>query len=191
MLIVAASRPHPHETVNGDAWAAHWHAGVCRIVVVDGLGHGPEAATAARTAIQTLAARPELPPAEALRVCHQALAGTRGAAITVATIDPAACRLTIAGVGNVEGRLWQEEREQRFMLYRGIVGSATPTVRGFDFDLRPPWLVVLHTDGISARFSLPSLTTLPLLEPQSLADRILAERARAADDATVVIVCSQ
>ena len=35
--MAAASRPHPNETANGDAWAVDWHDGACRIaLIVDG-----------------------------------------------------------------------------------------------------------------------------------------------------------
>jgi len=47
LVVAGVSRPYPGETVNGDAWAVHRHGGAGRIALVDGLGHGPEAAVAA------------------------------------------------------------------------------------------------------------------------------------------------
>jgi serine phosphatase RsbU (regulator of sigma subunit) len=187
LTIVAAARPHSDETVSGDRWSVDWCGSSCRIAVIDGLGHGPLAAEAAAIAAQTLAARPELPPDEALRVCHQALKGTRGAAISLARIDPDAVRLTYAGVGNVEARLWQSGCQQRPIAFRGIVGAALPTCRSFDFDLEPGWLLLLHTDGISARFQLEDFQPTILGEPRALADAILARWGREHDDATVVV----
>ncbi|CAA9233050.1 MAG: hypothetical protein AVDCRST_MAG77-1104 [uncultured Chloroflexi bacterium] len=63
----AATRRYPGETANGDVWTVHWHAGLCRITLVDGLGHGPEAAHAAQTALTVVPACPDLAPDDAIR----------------------------------------------------------------------------------------------------------------------------
>src|SRR5690606_15934526 len=51
--------PKPGQEVCGDAWAEKWHGETQWLAIVDGLGHGPQAASAA---------------AEAIRVFHQASA---------------------------------------------------------------------------------------------------------------------
>jgi serine phosphatase RsbU (regulator of sigma subunit) len=184
ITIAVASRPHPTETVNGDTWAIDWHDGACRIAVVDGLGHGPQAAAAALAAREALAAHPDLLPAAALMLLHTALRGTRGAAISIAHVDPASGSLTYAGVGNVEARLWQDGKAQRLLAYRGIVGSVLPTVRAFTSPLTAPWLLALHTDGVSARFELEATAPAAL---QAAADDLLACWGRGTDDATIVL----
>jgi serine phosphatase RsbU (regulator of sigma subunit) len=184
ITIAVASRPHPAETVNGDTWAVDWHAGACRIAVVDGLGHGPAAAAAALAAREALAAHPALLPAAALLLLHTALQGTRGAAISVAHVDLAAGCLTYAGVGNVEARLWQDGKAQRLLAYRGIVGGTLPTIRPFTLALGTDWQLLLHTDGVSARFEWDALAPVAL---QATADDLLAHWGRASDDATIVL----
>jgi serine phosphatase RsbU (regulator of sigma subunit) len=190
VIVGAAERPHPGEAVSGDGWALDWHAGRCRLAVVDGLGHGPPAAAAARAALDALAARPDLAPDEALRLCHAALNGTRGAAMSVARLDPAAARLTYAGVGNVEARLWRAGAEARLIAYRGILGTSIRTLRAFDFDLGSDWLLVLYTDGVSTRFDLGELADAVRGDPQALANALLERWGRAHDDATVVALRS-
>ena len=188
LTIVAAARPHPHESVSGDAWTVHTTAeGVCRLALIDGLGHGPPAHEAALKAIQTLDGAPDLSPDRALALCHRALAGTRGAALSIVLIDPGAGQLTFAGIGNVEGRLWQPEGERRLLAQRGIVGAAVPTIRPVSYPLSANWLLIMHSDGISDRFvsgGLPGWGG----PPQLLADTILQHHNRASDDATVVLV---
>src|SRR6202035_815002 len=93
------------EVANGDAWRIDWVAGTCRIAVIDGLGHGPQAAAAAEAALNTLGEYPAFAPSAALEACHTALHSTRGAAISIARIDSAARELTYAGVGNGDGHL--------------------------------------------------------------------------------------
>src|SRR4051794_18488755 len=120
--VAGAGRPYPGESVNGDAWQVDWSNGICRIAVIDGLGHGPDAALAAQAALDTLAAAPGLSPEQGLRVCHQALRKTRGAALSLAQINLTTGHITYAGIGNVEARICQGHNEQRLIAYRGIVG---------------------------------------------------------------------
>ena len=186
--VAVATRPHPRETENGDSWIALPRGSGHRIVAVDGLGHGPDAAAAARAALDSFTRTIEMDLGEAVRRCHQALTGTRGAALAVADVNPSARTLTYAGVGNVEARIWHASRPdavERPISYRGIVGSTLPTVRSFDFALEAGWRVLLHTDGISARFDLAELPASG--DPQALADAILDAWSRPTDDATVVV----
>ncbi len=188
VAIAVASRPYPGEEANGDAHAVQRHGDVWRIALIDGLGHGPDAAAAARAACDALALHPELPVADALAVCHRALHGTRGAAITVVSLDLAAGAAVFAGVGNVDVRLRQRGRDERYLPQRGIVGGAIPTVRPLALPLRDPdWLLVLHTDGVSDRFALARDGESPDAALQPLADALLEEWGRATDDATVLI----
>ena len=185
--VAAVSRPYPGETANGDAWRVDWHDGTCRIAVIDGLGHGVDAARAADAALDLLAARPDLAPDEGLRACHRALGSTRGAAMLVARIDLSNRELVYAGVGNVDAHLWQDGRQQRLVAYRGIVGTATPTIRPFSVPLNEEWLLLIHTDGVRARFEVDTLPTAVRDDPQRLAESILLDWGRQSDDATVVV----
>jgi serine phosphatase RsbU (regulator of sigma subunit) len=191
ILIGVAERPHPAETVNGDAYAVHWTgtgAGqVCRLAVIDGLGHGPEAAAASACAIRVLDAAPGLDPVEAIQRCHAAMQGTRGAAMSIAQLDPARGTLVYAGVGNVEAHLWQGGRHERLIAYRGIVGSAIRTIRPFTLPLGEGWLLLMHSDGISARADVEALGLPRPFAPAEVAQAVLAGYARAHDDALALV----
>lgn len=180
-------RPYPGESVSGDAWQLTGENGRYRLALVDGLGHGPEAAFAAQRALTTLAAQPALGPAESVQACHRALAGTRGAAISVVYLDLIAGELCFAGIGNVDAQLWQPARMERLMPYRGIVGAVMRTVREFVYRLEAEWLLVMHTDGIRGRFDLPALPAFRHRNLEGLATAILTDWGRPSDDATVVV----
>jgi serine phosphatase RsbU (regulator of sigma subunit) len=184
--VAVAARPHPGETVSGDAWQVDWAESVCRIALIDGLGHGPQAAAAAAAATAHLAADPALDPESAIRGCHLALNGTRGAALLVVRIDLAAGRLTVAGVGNVEARLWQDGRAQHLLSDRGIVGSVLPRIRPLEIALAPDWLLVAHTDGVRNRFDVPALLETTR-DGEAYAQAVLDDWGRAKDDATVLV----
>ena len=158
------------------------------MAVVDGLGHGPHAAAAARAALDALDRKPTLRPVKALLACHDALAGTRGAALSVAWIEPGV-QLTIAGVGNVEARLWHAGRTQRPIVQRGIVGSAMPRLTEAVFQLGDSdWVLVLHTDGVSSRCDPWSLPAFEARAMQELADGLVGRWGQSTDDATAVVV---
>jgi serine phosphatase RsbU (regulator of sigma subunit) len=191
ILIGAAGRPHPFETVSGDAHAVHWWNQFCRIAVIDGLGHGVDAAAAAQRAVALLDAHPDLDPSEALRRCHIALAGTRGAAISVVRIDADCRELVYAGIGNVEAHLWQHGKRERLIVYRGIIGSAMRTVRSFTVQLAESWTLLMHTDGISPRADIRAVGLTPPWHPETLARAILDAYGRQHDDALAVVAMSE
>jgi serine phosphatase RsbU (regulator of sigma subunit) len=187
LLTAAATRPYPGESTSGDAWQLTGENGRYRLALVDGLGHGPEAAFAAQRALAALAAQPALGPAESVQACHRALAGTRGAAISVVCLDLDAGELRFAGIGNVEAQLWQPARLERLMPYRGIVGAVMRTVREFVYPLEAEWLLLMHSDGIRGRFDLPALPAFRQRNLQELTTTILTDWGRPSDDATVVV----
>ncbi len=80
------------------------------IAVVDGLGHGPEAAAAARAAVETLNVQATAAGSCNLRhllvAIHQALRGTRGAVAGVALVEACTGSLHYAGIGNTEVRIF-------------------------------------------------------------------------------------
>ncbi len=76
--------PAPWQRACGDAWAEAHGPGRAALLVVDGLGHGEEAARAAGAAVDAFRDHPWLHPAAQLRALHTALLGTRGAAAAVA-----------------------------------------------------------------------------------------------------------
>jgi len=187
ILIAAATRPYPGERANGDAWRVDWHGSACRIAVIDGVGHGPEAAAAAALAVDALAAHPALGPEESLRLCHGALVGSRGAAISIAHLDPVAGQLSFAGIGNVDAILRTLDGERHLVTYPGIIGVVSRTVRRFDLSLGERWLLLMHTDGVRSRLRIDALIGEGHATLDALAEAILAGGARPTDDATVVV----
>ncbi len=188
--IAGASRPHPNEQENGDAWHVLRHGNVCRLCVIDGLGHGPEAAKATHVAIAALEGICSESPSRAIQQCHAALRGTRGVVMAVADIDLESQTLNFASIGNIDGIVEQDGKTHRLISYRGIVGSTLPTVRSFDFALTGHWSLLLHSDGIMSRFD-PATELEDVADPESWALAFLQRWARDTDDATVVLVTNR
>jgi negative regulator of sigma-B (phosphoserine phosphatase) len=179
------------ETRSGDkAVFARYEAGGL-VAVIDGLGHGDEAADAAEVAADVLRAHAALDPQALLERCHEALRGTRGAVMTFAWFDLAARQMHWAGVGNVEARFLRATdlrgaRHAGPVVLGGVVGFQIPRgLRTSTIDLEPGDAAAFATDGIAADFSA---VLDPVLTPQAQADRMLRDHGKGADDALAVVV---
>jgi negative regulator of sigma-B (phosphoserine phosphatase) len=182
-----AARPITGERVSGDR---HVTVAGARLVVavIDGLGHGPEAAHAASRAADVVEAYPDERPDVVLRQCHEALRSTRGAAITIASIDAGAGEMTWLGVGNVQATVLQRRQpdagREWVPLRGGVVGYLLPALRPRTVQLQRDDVLVLATDGVRPVFGgWPG----PVEAPQEMADRILADQSRGTDDALVLV----
>src|SRR5436309_11591566 len=95
----------PGQTQSGDRFVLKLFDGGALAGVIDGLGHGDEAAAAAVAAATILEAHPHEPVATLVSRCHQQLQRTRGAVMSLASFDARENTLTWIAVGNVEGVL--------------------------------------------------------------------------------------
>jgi len=159
------------------------------VSVVDGLGHGAEAAAAARAAVAALSRHAQESVLPLLQRCHQALAGTRGAVVSVALFDRADGSMTWLGVGNVEGVLLYADAggrrgRERLVTRGGIVGSELPPLRAEVLAVAPGDTLILATDGIQSGFADDLAVEAP---PQQLADQILTRSGKRTDDALVLV----
>jgi negative regulator of sigma-B (phosphoserine phosphatase) len=159
------------------------------IGLVDGLGHGPEAAEAARVAVRVLEAHADESVLALIGRCNQALRKTRGAVISLASFDVRDSCLTWIGIGNVDGVLLRarrrRERPNEGILTRGgVVGYQLPALRANAVPVEPRDVLVLATDGIQSAFTEGLAAEDP---PQQMADSVLARHASGLDDAHVVV----
>ncbi len=160
------------------------------VAAIDGLGHGSEAARAARRAAEVVRKSPTEDLVLLVHRCHCALRGTRGAAISLAFISPPRNRITWLGVGNVEGRVLSGDPlatrpKGSLALGRGVPGHELPMVRTATLELRTGDVLVLATDGIETAFA----DALDISgSTQAISERILANHWKRRDDALVVAV---
>lgn len=184
------SRALGGERQSGDASLVQATAGGVFVAVVDGLGHGEEAAAASGVAISTLREYVDEPLPALLQRCHDALLLTRGAAITLAVLDRVSATLTWAGVGNVEAVLIASgqgpPRDKLCLTNRsGVVGYRLPQVETGIAPIFPGDLLILATDGIDDRFIS---TEIGDGAPDGLARSLLDRYGKATDDALVLVL---
>jgi phosphoserine phosphatase RsbX len=207
-----ASRACPGEAVSGDAHLVKLFPTGVLVAVVDGIGHGAAAQSAAKLAIDTLNACEFDSVKYNMQRCHEVVSHTRGVVMTVAYIqafenalkwmgNPAGqgnCRycprthstgsLTWLGVGNVEGVLFRTDAfgnavHERASLFGGTVGGLMPPLQPRVMSLMRGDLLVLATDGVESGFT----KGLSLQRPtQQIVDGIMEKHYRQIDDAVVL-----
>jgi len=158
------------------------------VAVIDGLGHGVEAAAAARVAADVLEEHAGAPVAALVERCHDSLRRTRGATLSLATISTRARLLTWAGIGNIEGVLRRARPglpDEQLLLSNGVVGSHMPPLRASVLELGRDDLLVFTTDGVAPDVArtLPLRGALP-----AIANAALARGNKGIDDALVLLV---
>lgn len=187
---------------SGDAFAVAVGPGGLTVLMVDGIGHGPEAAEAARAAVWEFErtgtagafddpARPaEGVMAELVTETNRALRGTRGAVIGLCRIDPGAGKAVFAGVGNIVGRIEGPSGSARFLSHAGTLGTAiqTPRFRAEVHPWRSSATLLMASDGIDTRWDLAERPALLRRHPAVIAAVLHRDHARARDDAAVLVV---
>jgi hypothetical protein len=182
-------RPLQPESVSGDAWVLQEFGDGVLIGCVDGVGHGPEAHEAARTATAVLRRFAHESPAMLLTRCESELRHSRGAAVSLASIDARRDMLTWAGIGNVAGVLVRERNGVPVVVARliagpGIVGRRALAPAAGTWVLHPGDTLIFATDGIRGELA----GGVRLVEPlRRIADRILELGATDADDVLVLV----
>jgi hypothetical protein len=175
------------EEVCGDAWGIVTDRGRAVIGVVDGLGHGTHAAEAATAGIAAVSRRIGGTSAEILTAIHEALRHTRGAAGTVVSVDPRATIITVAGVGNVTAAVVADGTIRQAVCLGGILGHGVRTFRQYQYPWPAGALLVMHSDGLTSRWSLDSYPGLRLRHPALVAAVLYRDYQRGRDDVTVVV----
>jgi len=184
-----AEAPMPGEHESGDLYLLQPSLNGVLLAVVDGAGHGTEAAAAARIAAATLEAFARESPIALIRRCHNDLNGTRGVVMTLAFFHHPDRTMTWLGVGNVEGVLFRPSAEghapsERVLLRGGLVGHQLPALRASVLPVTPNDILILATDGIRPDFADRLVLDGDL---QQIADRILVQHRKETDDALVVV----
>jgi hypothetical protein len=178
----------PGETACGDQWTLVSKAGRRALCVVDGLGHGPDAAIAAQAAVAIIERAKELDAGELMRAMHDALRPTRGAAAAVAVLEPALESCTFCGIGNIAFRIHAGGTCRHMVSHNGILGHGVRRFQDFTYPFPLGALCIGHSDGIGSRWDLAHYPGLSARHPSLVAGVLFRDHRRSLDDATVIVV---
>lgn len=183
------SRPHPREKECGDMALVVRSESKLRLVVADGLGHGPAAREAARRAVDALRKDIQLDLADAVYSAHTQVAMTRGATLGVADIDLQSRMVRGTTVGNVRvvvfgnsGRTWSPCGTDA-VLGHGRGNQGRLDVRVEQQPLPDGGIVCLFSDGLANQLRLP----WQRVDLDDLAAQLFLSFAVPNDDATLLL----
>jgi phosphoserine phosphatase RsbX len=179
----------PGEEKSGDCyWVKPFETSVL-VVVIDGLGHGDQAAAAAKIAVEALEANARDNVISLFRRTHEALRQSRGAVMSMALIHGADATMTWMGVGNVEGLLVRanpdvKPQKESLLIRAGVLGGPLATLDASIIPIMPGDTLVFATDGIRSGFDEEINSHDP---PKEIAANIMSKFSKNSDDALVLV----
>jgi phosphoserine phosphatase RsbX len=172
------------ERVCGDGYTIDQQPDALLVSVVDGLGHGPNAAIAADAFASVVNGNTDMTLSEMMAAANEHLSHTRGAAAALLRITSSTERIDFVGVGNIHLHTVTPEPINP-VCAPGIVGHRLRKIVPFGFRM-PEWgLFALCSDGISSRIEFEAFENL---EAQAVAEALLETHGKTYDDATCVVV---
>jgi phosphoserine phosphatase RsbX len=159
------------------------------VVVVDGLGHGDDAAAAAKIAVDVLEANAPDDIVSLFKRTHEALRQSRGAVMSMALINCPDAKMTWIGVGNVEGLLLRADpdiqpQKESLLVRPGVVGGSSPSLDPFVISIMRGDTLVFATDGIRSGFDEAINSHDP---PREISANIMSRYSKESDDALVLV----
>ena len=187
-LVGSMCIPLASEEVCGDSWGITSLDSDVHLLVADGLGHGPEAATASLLAVQTLLDNSGKNPSRILQECHSKMKGTRGAAVAISNINTESNLLNFIGIGNIAGSIYSKTKRQHLLSHNGIVGSNMHKTKEFVHEWSNDSILIMHSDGIGTKWDLDHYDALSECHPSVIAAVLHRDYTRVRDDSTIVVL---
>ena len=145
--------PMKGQTASGDGHLVLTGGPETLLVVLDGLGHGPVAADVVATALPHIEKSGAISLDALFQELDGVLAGSRGAVIAAARINPSSQSLTWAAVGDVQGVIVHKGGRSTLVGKPGILGYHCPRVNESIVDFPYGSILCLATDGVDPGFA--------------------------------------
>jgi hypothetical protein len=156
-------------------------------MMCDGSGHGPLATWAAQAGVRSFHEDHSGGPGEILARVHTAMRGTRGGAVAVAELDIERRAVRFAGLGNIAATIVADGRKNGMVSVPGIAGYQARKIKTFDYSLPPDATVVLHSDGLTERWTAENRSRLFSRDSLLIAATLLRDAGVRKDDAGVLV----
>lgn len=180
--------PKKSETVCGDNWDFADSGDRFTLTVIDGLGHGIEACDASKIAISRFLEQPFDTPKAIVERMHRGLSGSRGAVGAVAQIHKDAGVIRYAGLGNINSIVLGGERSKHLVSMNGTLGYEARRVEEYQNTWPAGGILIMHSDGCSARFDFSKYDGLSLKSPSVIAGVLYRDHGKDHDDVTICCV---
>ena len=123
-----------------------------------------------------------------METIHRVLAPTRGAAVAVACVDRPAHLVRFCGIGNIAAALLTDGATKRMVSLNGTAGKVAPRLREFAYPYTGAVTVILHSDGLSAKWDMEAYPGLGTCRPSVIAGVLSRDFRRTHDDALIVVL---
>ncbi len=182
--------PIKGEQVCGDAvGCVDLGQGRLRLLVADGLGHGPLAAEASGRAVEVFESQKHLDLGSLMENIHDGLRGTRGAAAAVAEVDTVRGRVAYAGVGNIAGYIIRDNAEASHLVtMNGTMGVVRSRIQQFEYAWDAACVLVMTSDGLKNNWRLDKYAGVMMRHPSVMAGILFRDFARQTDDMTAAVL---
>jgi anti-sigma regulatory factor (Ser/Thr protein kinase) len=186
--IAVISQAKPGELICGDAWFVRQYQKSAALLVADGLGHGVFASEASEAAVQAYAREPVGgETSRALESIHHAIRHTRGAAAAIADVSKERRTVRFSGIGNIVGAVCLEDTFRQTVSNNGTLGHQAQHFREYSYPWASDGVLILHSDGLSGRWTLDRYPGLRQRDPALIAAILYRDYSRSRDDATVLV----
>ncbi|MEH2261229.1 ATP-binding SpoIIE family protein phosphatase [Nostoc sp.] len=179
--------PKRGEEVSGDDWASEVDCHRSLLLVADGLGHGPAAASAADAAVRMFQDHHHRSPGAIVEAAHAALRSTRGAVLAIAEIDFEHQSVRFAGIGNIAASIFSFTEHHNLVSHNGTVGHEIRKIQEFSYPWYANGLLIMHSDGLGAKWQIDRYPGLSQKHPSLIAGVLYRDFNRERDDVTVLV----
>ncbi|TDV72407.1 ATP-binding protein [Pseudomonas sp. LP_7_YM] len=171
----------------GDVWEVAISGRQLSVLVIDGLGHGPEAEEAAKAGALAFNRDAFADSGVLLDDIHREMQGSRGGAVAVAQFDAAQDRVRFTGIGNIGATLIGEDKPRGLASHPGIVGLQYRKVPPAAYAQCAGQLLIMYSDGLQSRWNLRDYPGLMYRHPAVIAAVLHRDYCRDRDDVTVLV----
>jgi anti-sigma regulatory factor (Ser/Thr protein kinase) len=180
--------PKPGEIECGDGFYHVRTKDHVKLMLGDGLGHGPEAAKAVIEAGNAFLNCPEISPAEIIRHISNAVKKTRGLVGTIAVFDMEQKKWSVCGVGNISTKITSPVSTKNLMAYNGIIGLNVPrTLNAQEIAYEKGQYIIMCSDGLKSKWDVLRYAAINRYDASILSASILKDFARNTDDMSVAV----
>lgn len=178
--------PKPGETECGDAFFWKKQDESIQFFLGDGLGHGHDAAEAAKVAGDAFLICPDDDPPSIIRYISQSVRKTRGLVGTVVAFNKDERKWRICGVGNIMTKIMGGNNSKTHISYNGIIGLNLPnTLNSLEIEYEKEQVLLMCSDGIRSRWDLGKQPGILRYDLSILASSIFKDYSRHTDDSSV------
>lgn len=178
----------PGEKLCGDGYTILKAKGQTKLLVVDGLGHGPHAHDAAQAAIKAFQECREEQPEDVLRYMHLQIKKTRGVVASIVIADHIRKTWTVSGIGNISTIIHQPDGIKKYNANNGIIGFNIPrVVSHMEVEMKTGDWITISSDGIQNKWNFSQYPHLQNYDPALVSAILYRDQGRKTDDMTMLV----